>query len=405
MGHSHDAPAGTLPPHVRRILALALAPFAVAALIAVVTLWPSNTQTKANPALGQTDQLVNATIEEVIPADCPGGGNCFSIFLEITSGPDKGDPAVLPDQTFGPGSPRLKEGDKIVVGRTIDVTDQRVYYYFSDFQRRPPLLLLGVLFVIVVVGVARWRGLAALGGLAVTGLVLVRFTIPAILEGASPVAVSLAAGAVIMFVVLYLAHGFNGRTTIALLGTLVSLALTAALAAAFVAGTRLSGLSSEEASYVQVLTDKVSVTGLLLAGIVIGSLGVLNDVTVTQASAVWEIHAANPARTARQLYHSGMRVGRDHIASVVDTLVLAYAGATLPLLIIFTVSNQRLGNVLTSDVVAEEVVRTLVGSIGLVASVPITTALAAIVVTSGHGVGHGVGVGVDPEPDHAPGIL
>lgn len=383
MGHSHDAAAGTLPPHIRRNLALALAPFAIAAALAVILLWPSSGRTPAAPAFGQPDRLVNANVEEVEAAECPGGGRCYTVYLELTNGPDKGDVAALPDQSFGPGSPRLKEGDRIVVGRTLDATTQQVYYYFSDFQRRPPMLVLVLLFVVVVVGVARWRGVAAIVGLAVTALVLVRFTIPAILEGASPVMVSLAAGAVIMFAVLYLAHGFNGRTSIALLGTLISLSLTAALAAVFVAVSRLSGLSSEEATYVQVLTDKVSVTGLLLAGIVIGSLGVLNDVTVTQASAVWEIHAANPTRGVRELYHSGMRVGRDHIASVVDTLVLAYAGATLPLLIIFTVSNQRLGNVLTSDVVAEEIVRTLVGSIGLVASVPITTALAALVVSSG----------------------
>jgi uncharacterized membrane protein len=387
MGHSHadhvdHVDPGTLPQHVRRALAIAVAPFALATLIAVVVLWPAHTHPKAPAALGQADQLVNATVEQVDATPCPGsGGRCATVYLTITSGPDRGDTNLLPDLSFGPGTPELHRGDRIVVGRTVDRTTEQVYYYFADFQRGTPLLVLAIAFAVVVVGVARWRGLAALAGLGVTALVLVRFTIPAILDGESPVAVSLAAGAVILFVVLYLAHGLNARTTIALLGTLAALALTAALAAVFVAASHLTGLSSEEATYIQVLTTKVSVTGLLLAGMVIGSLGVLNDVTVTQASAVWEIHAANPARTARDLYRSGMRVGRDHIASVVDTLVLAYAGASLPLLIIFTFSNQHLGNVLTSDVVAEELVRTLVGSLGLVASVPITTALAAFVVT------------------------
>jgi uncharacterized membrane protein len=184
-----------------------------------------------------------------------------------------------------------------------------------------------------------------------------------------------------MFVVLYLAHGFNGRTTIALLGTLGSLALTAVLAELFVGVTHLTGASSEEAVYVQVLNNRIQLSGLLLGGILIGSLGVLNDVTVTQASAVWEIHLANPSRRMVDLWRSGMRVGRDHIASVVYTLVLAYAGAALPLLLIFSVSRQTVGSILTSDVVAEELVRTLVGSVGLVASVPVTTALAAFVVT------------------------
>ena len=188
-------------------------------------------------------------------------------------------------------------------------------------------------------------------------------------------------GALIMIAVLYLAHGINGRTTIALLGTLGTLAVTAALAAAFVAATRLTGGASEEAIYVQVLSSKVDLSGLLLGGIVIGSLGVLNDVTVTQASAVWEIHIANSSRGIVALWRSGMRVGRDHIASVVYTLVLAYAGASLPLLLIFSTSHLSATNLLTSEIVAEELVRGLVGSIGLVASVPVTTALAPFVVT------------------------
>ncbi|MDQ1446305.1 MAG: hypothetical protein QOI20_2769 [Acidimicrobiaceae bacterium] len=384
MGHSHGeqgADGVVLPRHVRRLLAIAIAPFAVATAVAVMVLWPAHTHPKAATDLGQPGRVVNATVGDVSAATCQGGGRCFTVFITITSGPDKGETAVLSDLSFGPGSPRLNDGDRIVVGRTVDPTNQRVFYSFADFQRRTPLLLLLVFFALVVAGVARWRGIAALIGLGITGAVLLRFTIPAILEGESPVAVSLTAGAVILFVVLYLAHGFNGRTTTALLGTLASLGLTAVLASGFVAASHLSGLSSEEATYVQFLTDKVSVTGLLLAGVVIGALGVLNDVTVTQASAVWEIHAANPTRGMRALYRSGMRVGRDHIASVVDTLVLAYAGASLPLLIIFTFSGQHAGTVLTSDVVAEEVVRALVGSIGLIASVPITTALAAFVVT------------------------
>jgi uncharacterized membrane protein len=381
--HSHDALP--LPPHVRRILAAALAPFALVTLIAVIVLWPAHPHPKATNDLGQPAQLVNATVEDLQAASCTGQARCFDVTITVTSGPDNGDTEILPSMVFGPGSPALHVGDKIVAGRSVDPVTKRVDYYFSDFQRRLPLLVLTLLFAVVVVGVARWRGLAAVAGLGVAGLVLVRFALPAILDGESPVAVSLAAGAVILFAVLYLAHGLNGRTTIALLGTLGALALTAALAAGFVAATRLTGLASDEAAYVQVLTNKVSVSGLVLAGIVIGSLGVLNDVTVTQASAVWEIHAANPARGLVPLYRAGMRIGRDHIASIVYTLVLAYAGAALPLLIVFTLSHQQLGNVVTSDVVAEEIVRTLVGSIGLVASVPITTGLAALVVTQDHG--------------------
>jgi uncharacterized membrane protein len=188
---------------------------------------------------------------------------------------------------------------------------------------------------------------------------------------------------IIMLAVLYLVHGLNARTTTALLGTLVSLGLTGVLAGVFVAASHITGLASEEATYLLAVGGRLNLSGVLLAGVVIGSLGALNDVTVTQASSVWELHAVNPALRAVDLYRSGMRIGRDHIASTVYTLVFAYAGASLPLLILFTLADRRVGDILTSEVVAEEIVRTLVGSIGLVASVPLTTALASAVVTHG----------------------
>jgi uncharacterized membrane protein len=193
------------------------------------------------------------------------------------------------------------------------------------------------------------------------------------------VAVSVVGAAVIMFVTLYLAHGLNVRTTTAVLGTLGALVLTGVLAWAFVEASHLTGLSSEEAGFLQAAAGQVNLEGLLLGGIVIGSLGVLDDVTVTQASAVWELYHANPSMGFRALFSAGLRIGRDHIASTVNTLVLAYAGASLPLLVLFTLSNRDLSEVLTGELVAQEIVRTLVGSIGLVAAVPLTTALGALV--------------------------
>jgi uncharacterized membrane protein len=381
-GHGNGGPAGRVPPVMRRRLLFAVLPFAVATLVGLAILWPSHAHPKLSRSLGPPADLVNATVADVSVARCPEGtgiGRCETVYLKITGGPDKGQTVNLPDVGIGPGTPLLHNGDRIVVGR--NSTGGQVDYYFADYQRRLPLALLALLFAVVVIGVARIRGLAALVGLVLAWLILVRFVIPAILEGKSPVAVALVGGALILFVVLYLAHGLNARTTTALLGTLASLALTGGLAAFFVAATHLTGLSSEEATYLQTVTTKVSLTGLLLGGIIIGSLGVLNDITVTQASSVWEIHAADPERSPLALYRSAMRVGRDHIASVVYTLVLAYAGASLPLLILFTLTNQSAGNVLSGDLVAEEIVRTAVGSIGLVASVPITTALAAFVVS------------------------
>jgi uncharacterized membrane protein len=224
-----------------------------------------------------------------------------------------------------------------------------------------------------------------LGGLFISIVVITKFLLPAILEGESPFLAAIVASAAIMFPALYLAHGLNARTTTALLGTLASLSVTGILAIVFVEATRFTGLASEEATFLQVSADQINLTGLLLGGIIIGSLGVLDDVTITQASAVWELNAANPARTVRELYGSAVRIGRDHIASTVNTLVLAYVGASLPLMILFTISNRPVGAVLTSEVIAEEIVRTLVGSIGLVASVPITTALGCVAVAGRSG--------------------
>jgi uncharacterized membrane protein len=228
-----------------------------------------------------------------------------------------------------------------------------------------------------VVLVARWRGLAALVGLGVAYGVLVFFLLPALLAGEPALPVGLTAAATILFVVLYLAHGVSARTSTALLGTLLSLGLTGALALAVTGAVRITGLASEEVTTVQTAAPAVSVSGLVLCGVVIGALGVLNDVTVTQASAVWELHDTAPGLPRRRLYRAAMRIGRDHIASSVYTLVLAYAGSAIPLLLLVSLSGRSVHDIVTSDGIAQEVVRGLVGGIGLVASVPITTATAA----------------------------
>ena len=175
---------------------------------------------------------------------------------------------------------------------------------------------------------------------------------------------------------LYLAHGFNAHTGVAVLGTMAALALTGVLAAIFVAATHMTGLTDENALLLDVLNGRISLTGILLAGIVIGSLGVLDDVTVTQVAAVGELVRAQPELASRGLFDAALRIGRDHISSTVNTLVLAYAGAALPLLLLFTQTQRRISDIATSEIVAIEIVQALVGSIGLVAAVPITTALA-----------------------------
>jgi uncharacterized membrane protein len=186
----------------------------------------------------------------------------------------------------------------------------------------------------------------------------------------------------IMLMALYMCHGLTARTSVAVLGTLVSLLLIGLLGSVFIGWASLSGNTDDNTGLIHGLFPNIDMSGLLLAGVIIGSLGVLDDVTVTQTSAVWELHQADPAMGPRGLYKAGIRIGRDHIASVVNTLVLAYAGASLPLLLLFSIAESGVGMVATSELVAEEIVRTLVGSIGLVASVPVTTALAALVVSA-----------------------
>ena len=380
-GDHGDASIGPLPARARRLLVLAVVPLVVATLVGLVVLWPDDELPRPSN-LGALAALETATVQAVSEGPCGGGQGggraiCQTAALRLTSGPDEGRATSL-ELSVGPGNPSLERGDRIVVGRTADPALGNVYY-FSDYQRRVPLVALAVLFAVVVVAIGRLRGLSALLGLVVTFAVLVKFVLPAVLEGSSPVLVAIVGSAAAMLVVLYLSHGLNAQTTTAVLATLVSLLVIGLLAALFVDVARIVNLGSEDVTFLQISAEHVDLRGVLLGGIIIGSLGVLNDVTVTQASAVWTLRGANPEWGPRKLYGAAMRIGRDHIASVVDTLVLAYAGASLPLLLLFTLANRPVGDILTGALVAEEIVRALVGSIGLVASVPLTTGLAALV--------------------------
>ncbi|HVM35100.1 MAG TPA: YibE/F family protein [Actinomycetota bacterium] len=386
MGHGHSHAPEDFPraaPVVRRRLAAAVSPFVVATLIGLVWLWPG----AETPALGGTPaDIFKATVTDIEPTDCgdlPSAGafDCADVMVRLDEGPDEGE-VVSFQAAQGEGGRHYAAGDKVLMSRAPE-SPPEVAYNFFDYQRGNALLVLALLFAVVVVLLSRWKGLSALVGLAVSLIVLIRFVLPAILAGDPPIAVAIVGSAAIMFVSLYLAHGLNARTTTAVIGTMASLALTGALAYFFVDFARFTGFGSEEALFLQVSAQQVNLQGLLLGGIIIGTLGVLDDVTVTQASAVWELHVANPMYSVRRLYRAAVRIGHDHIASTVNTLVLAYAGASLPLLILFVLSERPLGQLVTTEVVAEEIVRTLVGSIGLVASVPITTALAAIVVRAG----------------------
>ena len=374
--HSHDVEVG---PRTRRLLALTATLLAVATVVGMVVLRPGSGASRPDISAFTASDFFDARVAGAAEGECASvpaesGITCAAVTFELLAGPDVGDTVVL-DFPDSPSTPRFVEGETVVLGHYPG--GDGVAYSFADRQRKPTLLWLAVLFAVAVVVLGRLRGAAALGGLVASVAVLLFFALPAIIDGRDPVAVAVVAASAISFFALYLAHGFRPMTTVALLGTLASLSLTAVLATVFVGLAQFSGFSTEEAIFLQGTGGDLDLQGLILAGVIIGALGALDDMTVTQAAAVWELRSASPDLPPSRLMAAGLRIGRDHVASTVNTLVLAYVGASMPLMLLFVLSRQSLGDVANSEVVAIEIVRTLVGSIGLVASVPLTTWLAA----------------------------
>ncbi|MFD0659992.1 YibE/F family protein [Thermocatellispora tengchongensis] len=300
---------------------------------------------------------------------------CGTARVKLTSG-DQAGRSVTAQLPSGPGAQRFTTGDDIVLTYLPGDTLEASPYQISDHDRSFPLLLAGVAFALAVIAFGRWRGLSALVGLAITFVLLLMFLIPAILAGEPPLLVAIVGASAIMLAVLYLTHGFTVTTSIAIIGTTVSLALTGLLSYLAIGLVRLNGITDESSFYLDT-GYQINTQGLLLASIIIGTLGVLDDVTVTQAVTVAELARANPAYGFARLYRAAARIGRAHIASVINTIVLAYAGASLPLLLLISVGREPIGQVVTNPVLAQEIVRSIVGTLGLIASVPITTALAA----------------------------
>ncbi|MEO3779491.1 YibE/F family protein [Micromonospora sp. B11E3] len=382
--HGDTRPASR---RVRRIVAAVIAPMLVATVVALVALWPREA-TPTDPSGANDRRLGTVTalqVRECAPdevVEAPSGltvSRCGTVTVRITEGPEAGR-TVQTSVPDGPGAPRVDVGDDVVVLVLTDPADPSSQQYtISDHQRGVPLAWLTVLVAVAVIGFGRLRGAAALAGLAVTFAVVLLFVLPAILAGQPPLLVAVVGSATIMFVVLYLTHGVSVRTSVAVLGTLASLVLTGVMAMLAMDLTHMTGYGSEDASTLGIFYQNVDLHGLLLAGIIIGSLGVLDDITVTQAETVAALAAANPAMSRIRLYRAATRVGRAHIASVVNTIVLAYAGASLPVLVLILGSGRGIADTLNSEFIAQEIVRSLVGTLGLVAAVPLTTALAALV--------------------------
>ena len=370
-----------------RVMLAVVGVIALAVLASAVALWPRGELPGAGAGQADPARLVSATLTKVDHVDCPQadpgvpGSVCIKVTARLTDG------RQVSFDTTDPTGGMFRAGQRVRLAVT-EQPGQPPFYNIQDLERGRPLLVLIALFVGAVIAFGRWQGIRSLVGLALSFVVIVSFVVPAILRGHSPVAVAVTGAMAIMLLSLYLSHGTGPKTTAAVVATALALGLTAALAMAFVAAASLTGLASEEAQNASFAVGGLSLQGLLLAGIIIGGLGVLDDVTMSQASLVNELHQANPTAGMAALTAGALRVGRDHIAATINTLFLAYAGAALPLLILFVTSQDSLATVATTELVAVEVVRALCGSVGLIAAVPLTTVLTALLVTG--------------EPPHAP---
>ena len=361
-----------------RVVAGACLALAVGTLLAMVILWPASSEL----GRGGSPPAFTAKVTSVASAPCPAPGQqgCVRAQARLDEGPDYGTTVAF--SLGGLGEEELLDpGDNVRLTRNEvpeDAPNQLEPYSLSGFERKAPLAVLTAVFVLIVVAFSRWRGVRALVGLAVSLLVVAKFVVPAVLAGTSPLAVAVVGALAVMFLTISLAHGLGPQSLAAMLGTATSLALIVALATLFAGAANLTGLASDESALLLAGADGISLQGLVLAGFIVGALGVLDDVTVSQAATVMALRRANDRLPAARLYREALVVGRDHVAATVNTLVLAYLGTSLPIVLLFSVADTGFGDAVNAESVAQEIVGTLVGSIGLVAAVPVTTALAAL---------------------------
>lgn len=392
--HGHDGLDDTTSPTspVLRWITGAMALAVVAVVVGGFLLWPSSEGReevrRTAEEIGLASDRIPAEIVVIEDAPCSYASTtapqeCRTFVAEPTDGPMAGAFVTLPEfnLTFDASLPDLEVGDRVILGYEAS-TD---FWFYADRERRAPLVALAALFAVVVVVLGRMRGVRALVAMAGTLFVFASFIAPSVLDGNDPVAVAVVAAGAIALLGIPLTHGFNATTVVALAATLGALALTLGLSAGFFEVAAFTGYATEESTIIPFLTTGIDMGALLLGGAVIGALGALDDITVTQVATVAELHRRSPALGFRDLWQSGLRVGREHIASTVNTLLLAYAGAGIPIILLFAVSDQPLGIVLNSELIAVEIARTLCGSIGLVAATPLATALAAAVLVGGPG--------------------
>jgi len=362
------------------------------AAVATTAMTPAHAQTEAAPSVQApgaipdlpADEYYRAVVLSLKHADAqlvPGETERLTTYtLKIGSGKENGNIVTSEvnetDQTLA--NRAFGVGDRVIVVKSYQFNGGPKYY-LADNDRLRPLVLIALFFLLVAVVFGKMRGFSSVFGLATTIAIILYYVVPHIASGESPLRVSVMAAAAIATLSLYLAHGFNQRTTIALSGTVLTFALSTWFAIRSVSWSHLFGTGSEDAVFLQGMgSGAIDLHGLLLAGIMLGVLGILDDITTAQSAIVDELHRANPALRFRELYQRGLSVGREHIASLMNTLFLAYAGASLPLFLLFALNKgQPIWFIVNSETISEEIVRTLVGSVCLIFAVPITTLLAA----------------------------
>ncbi len=403
MAHSHSADGAAVPNelvrHRRalRILIVLLIPLGIWTVAGLIVLWPGDISAHVNKDVAGYSvagvTYPKARITEVKQTSCDGlAGStpgvtetrCANVTAELLEGDDKGKLVTVP-LTAAVYASGVEVGQKIQLIRVPPTDGQPAQYNFSDFVRTVPLLAIALIFAVLVIVVARWRGFAAVIGLGFAAFILIKFMFPALVAGSDPLLVGLIGSSAIMFVVLYAAHGFSARTTTALVGTLFGLLVSALIGIVATRWAHLTGVAAEDDYVLAAAAPDLRLTSVVICGIIVAGLGVLNDVTITQASAVWEL--ADGGGSQKHLFSRAMRIGRDHIASTVYTIAFATAGASLSVLLLIVIYDRPMLSVLQTEQFAGEVLRTLIGTIGLVLAVPLTTAIGvAVVRASRHGI-------------------
>ncbi len=367
----------------RRAYLAAVVGIALATIIGLAALWPRGDApplkfTAALPTMTYSGKVVSSTNFE-----CPRfvSGKCQKLKLEVTGGPGEGQ-VVKEELARGLGRPAYETGDGVRMLNEVPASTEAEgvapRYRLVDFERKPPLLWLAIAFAGLVILFGRLRGALSLLGLALSLVIILFFVVPAIMRDAPPLAVALVGSMAVMLTTIPLAHGLGLKSLAAMTGIAVSLTVIVLLAVLFADLSHLTGLTSEETSILAISNSGINFQSLLIAGIVIGSLGVLDDVAISQASTVLALRAANPQQRVGELFRRAVEVGRDHVSATVNTLVLAYAGTSLATLLILGSGQFGFLEAINLELVSSVIVATLVGSIGLICAVPITTAFAAL---------------------------